>query len=131
MTLVAKIVVSTLLPLFAVLGAKAGELRAQDVQTAKLVICGSAEKAQHFAAKHQDIQAVIAADSDVTSGTSAPCLIAGIAYITGQQLERVRNKGASYAVTEITIVGVATPYGFLGIKPEVVYTLLKVGDENA
>lgn len=132
MNLIAKAVVWTVLSLFAAVGAKADPLPPQqDVQAGKLVICGSAEKAQHFAAKHQDIQAVIAADSDITSSASAPCLIAGIAYISGQQVDRIRNKDASYAVTEITIVGVATPYGFLGIKPEVVYTLLKVTDENA
>ena len=44
---------------------------------------------------------------------------------------RVRNKDGSYAVTEILIVGVATPYGFLPIEPSVVYTLLKVAEEKA
>ena len=34
-------------------------------------------------------------------------------------------------VTEIVIVGVATPYGMLAIEPSVVYTLLKVEEERA
>jgi len=46
-------------------------------------------------------------------------------------MDRVRNKDGSYAVTEILIVGVATPYGFLPIEPSVVYTLLKVTEEKA
>jgi hypothetical protein len=134
MTRTAKAIVWVVLSLLAAFGAKADDLRsldvnAQDVQSAKLVICGTAEKAQHFAAKDHDIQAVIA--DDEASTASAPCLIAGIAYISGQQVDRVHNKGASYAVTEIVIVGVATPFGFMAVKPEVVYTLLKVEDEKA
>ena len=130
MNAITKVIVWIVLSLFAALGARAQDVRSQDVQSAKLVICGSAEKAQHFAARNQDIQAAIAADKDASS-TSAPCLIAGIAYISGKQMDRVQNKDGSYAVTEIVIVGVATPYGLLAIEPSVVYTLLKVAEEKA
>jgi len=130
MNVITKVIVWIVLSLFAALGARAQDVRSQDVQSAKLVICGTAEKAQHFAARNQDIQAAIAANNEAGS-TSAPCLIAGIAYISGKQMDRVRNKDGSYAVTEILIVGVATPYGFLPIEPSVVYTLLKVAEEKA
>ena len=130
MNAITKVIVWIVLSLFAALGARAQDVRSQDVQSAKLVICGTAEKAQHFAARNQDIQAAIAANNEASS-TSAPCLIAGIAYISGKQMDRVRNKDGSYAVTEILIVGVATPYGFLPIEPSVVYTLLKVAEEKA
>jgi len=130
MNVITKVIVWIVLSLFAALGARAQDVRSQDVQSAKLVICGTAEKAQHFAARNQDIQAAIAANNEASS-TSAPCLIAGIAYISGKQMDRVRNKDGSYAVTEILIVGVATPYGFLPIEPSVVYTLLKVAEEKA
>jgi hypothetical protein len=46
-------------------------------------------------------------------------------------MERVKSKDGSYDVTEILIVGVATPYGMLAIEPSVVYTLLKVTEEQA
>jgi hypothetical protein len=135
MTLVSKAIVWVVLSSLAAFGAKADDLRsldvnAQDVQAAKLVICGTAEKAQHFAAKDHDIQAVIASNNEASSASS-PCLIAGIAYVSGQQVDRVRNKDVSYAVTEILIVGVETPFGFMAVKPEVVYTLFKVEDEKA
>ena len=61
---------------------------------------------------------------------SSACLVAGIAYVSGKQIERVRSKDGSYDVTEIMIVGVATPYGMLAIEPSVVYTLLKVNEER-
>ena len=142
MNLVAKVIVWIVLSLFAALGARAQDASSRDVsrdvQAARLVICGSAEKAQLFAAQNQDLQASIANDDtktskddgDASSARSA-CLVAGIAYISGKQMERVSSKDGSYDVTEILIVGVATPYGMLAIEPSVVYTLLKVNEERA
>jgi uncharacterized membrane protein YgdD (TMEM256/DUF423 family) len=135
MNLVAKVVVWIVLSLFAALGARALDAPSQDVQAARLVICGTAEKAQLFAAQNQDLQAVIARDdataSKDTGDASNACLIAGIAYISGKPMERVSSKDGAYNVTEILIVGVATPYGMLAIEPSVVYTLLKVKEEAA
>lgn len=134
MNLFAKIVVWIVMSLLAAFGARAQDVSAHDVQAAKLLICGTPEKAQHFAAQNQDVQAAIANDDAVngkTTGASSACLVAGIAYVSGKQIERVHSKDGSYDVTEILIVGVATPYGMLAIKPSVVYTLLKVEDERA
>jgi hypothetical protein len=136
MSMFAKVVVWVVLSCLVAAGAKAGDLSTQeDVQAAKLVICDSAEKAQRFAAQHHDLQAAIANDDEATkkgtSGASNICLVAGIAYISGKQMERVQNKDGLYDVTEIVIVGVATPYGLLAIEPAVVYTLLKVDEEAA
>ena len=138
MNLFAKFVVWIVLSFLAAFGAKAQGVSSHDVQAAKLLICGTAEKAQHFAAQNQDVQAAIANDEAVNSGkgkgatgASSACLVAGIAYVSGKQIERVQSKDGSYDVTEILIVGVATPYGMLAIKPSVVYTLLKVEEERA
>jgi hypothetical protein len=136
MSFVTKVIVWVVLSLFAALGAKAQPaLSSKDVQAARLVICSSAEKAQHFAAQHQDVQAAIAnneaASGKDSSGAVNACLVAGIAYVSGKQVDRIRSKDGSYDVTEIMIVGVATPYGMLAIKPSVVYTLLKVAEESA
>jgi len=138
MNLFTKAVVWVVLSSFVALGAKAGDVSATDVQAGRLVICATAEKAQSFAAQNQDLQAAIANDDtktskddgDASSARSA-CLVAGIAYISGKQMERVSSKDGSYDVTEILIVGVATPYGMLAIEPSVVYTLLKVNEERA
>lgn len=135
MNVAAKALVWIVLSSFVALGAKAGEARDRDVQSARLVICSSAEKAQSFAAQNRDLQATIANDDQATktdtSSPSSACLVAGIAYISGNKLERVQSKDGSYDVTEILIVGVATPYGMLAIEPSVVYTLLKVTEEQA
>jgi hypothetical protein len=135
MNLFVKVVVWIVLSSFVALGAKAREVPERDVQSAKLVICSSAEKAQSFAAQNHDLQATIANDGQATKteASAAPnaCLVAGIAYISGNKLERVQSKDGSYDVTEILIVGVATPYGMLSIEPSVVYTLLKVTEEQA
>lgn len=130
MNVFAKVTVWVVLSAFAALGATARDTPSQDVQAARLVICGTAEKAQRFAAQHQDIQAAIADDNEASSA-STTCLVAGIAYISGKQMDRVRNRDGSYVVTEILIVGVATPYGFLAVEPSVVYTLLKVEEDAA
>jgi hypothetical protein len=129
MNFVAKVILWVVLSLFAALGAKADDTPQQDVQAGRLVICGSAEKAQLFASQNHDIQAAMA-DEKANSG-SAPCLVAGIAYVSGKSMDRVTNKDGAYTVTEILIVGVATPYGMLRIEPSVVYTLLKVPEEAA
>ena len=135
MNLAAKVILWIVLLLFAALGARAQDAASQNVKAARLVICGTAEKAQHFAAQHQDLQAAIANEDAATSkgagGASNACLVAGIAYVPGKQMDRLRSKDGSYDVTEILIVGVASPYGMLAIEPSVVYTLLKVAEEAA
>jgi hypothetical protein len=135
MNVFAKVVVWIVLSSFVALGAKAREAPARDVQSARLLICSSAEKAQSFAAQNQNLQAAIADDGEAAktdaSTASSACLVAGIAYISGNKMERVQSQDGFYDVTEILIVGVATPYGMLAIEPSVVYTLLKVTEEQA
>jgi len=139
MNLFTKVVVWAILSSFVAVGAKAQTAApgapSQDVQAARLVICSSAEKAQQFATQYQDVQAAISNDETSSgkdaSGATGACLVAGIAYISRKPMDRVRMKDGSYDVTEILIVGVATPYGMLAIEPSVVYTLLKVEEEAA
>ena len=138
MNLFTKVVVWAILSSFVAVGAKAQTTApnaSQDVQAARLVICSSAEKAHQFVTQYQDVQAAISNDETSTgkdaSGAASACLVAGIAYISGKPMDRVTSKDGSYDVTEIVIVGVATPYGILAIEPSVVYTLLKVDDKRA
>src|SRR5262245_53135634 len=118
MNLFTKVVVWAILSSFVAVGAKAQTTApnaSQDVQAARIVICASAEKAQQFAAQYQDVQAAISNDETSSgkdaSGAASACLVAGIAYISGKPMDRVTGKDGSYDVTEIVIVGVATPYG--------------------
>lgn len=124
-----KLVIWMVLSLFAVFGARADDGPRRDVLAAKLLICGTAEKAQRFAADHRDLAAALAGAEK--GGATDTCLMASIAYVAGKPLRRVRASDQSYDVTEITIVGVATPFGFIAVPPSVVYTLVKVEEQAA
>ncbi|MCC6890078.1 MAG: hypothetical protein IT536_16215 [Hyphomicrobiales bacterium] len=135
MNFLSKLIIWAVLSLLAAFGARAQDSQfrdglRRDVHTAQLLICGTAEKAQRFAAEHPDLAGAL---TGTQSGHAAAqsCLVAGIAYVNGKAVQRVRNNETSYDVTEITIVAVATPLGFLPITPSVVYTLIKVDEQAA
>ena len=93
---------------------------------ADVVICATAADARNYATTHKDaIQNAIASES-----TGKACVVAKIAFVAGKQTDRMEQKDATYAVTEITIVGVSTPVGVLRIAPSRAYTLLRVPDQG-
>ena len=90
------------------------------------MICATAADAKNYATTHQDaIQRAI--EREVTGKA---CVVAKIAFVPGKQSDRIEQKDAIYAVTEITIVGVSTPLGVLGLRPSLAYTLLRLQDER-
>jgi hypothetical protein len=131
MNLPAKLVLCVLLSSFALVGAKARENNeAGNVQTAGALICGTAEQARTFATEHpSDLQAALPMSN--THGAKGTCLFAQVAFVAGKAMDRIEQKNATYAVTEIVILGVATPYGVIAVKPNVAYTVLKVKEETA
>jgi len=93
---------------------------------ADIVICATAADARNYAATHKDgIQKAIDGAID-----GKACLVARIAFVPGKQSHRIEQKDATYAVTEITIVGVSTPLGVLGMPPNLAYTLLRLPDQG-
>lgn len=133
MNVFSKLVLWVVLCSLLAFGAKAQGLQQQepqqDVQAANTLICGTADHAKRFVTLNQDIQRALAEVND--SGRSSSCLMAAIAFIPGKQVDRVAHKDGTYAVTEILIVGVGTPYGMLATEPSVVYTVVKVSEEAA
>lgn len=127
---VPKILIWIVLWVIAACAAHATDAQVTDahVRTDRLPLCASVEKAQQFASKTDNLAAAIASD-DV--GAAQPCLVANIAYISGRPIERLRSHDAGYELTEILIVGVATPFGYLSVTPSLVYTLVKVDEEAA
>ena len=115
--------------------AGAEEGTTNDVHVADGVICGTAEQAKSFVAHHPDDFASPGNDVESRNGDKMndkdECLVAGIAYIPGKELDRVRHKDVTYAVQEILLVAVATPYGLQKVKPDLVYTIVKVDEEGA
>ena len=93
---------------------------------ADVVICATAADAKHYANMHKDgIQRAIDGAID-----GKACLVAKIAFVPGKQSDRIEHKDAIYAVTEIMIVGVSTPLGVLGMRPNLAYTLLRLPDQG-
>jgi len=93
---------------------------------ADVVICATAADAKNYAIAHRDaIQSAI----DRTIDGKA-CVVARIAFVPGKQSDRIEHKDATYAVTEIMIVGVSTPLGVLGMAPNTAYTLLRLQDQG-
>jgi hypothetical protein len=107
-----------------------GQIPAHEIKASQVLICGSLENAKAFATQNPDLGRALAAVNDSADAESR-CLVAPIAYIEGQQVERIERSEGAYSVTEIMIVGVATPVGMLAIEPSVVYTIKKVHEEAA
>jgi hypothetical protein len=93
---------------------------------ADVVVCATAADAKNYATTHKDaIQNAIAGEV-----TGKACVVAKVAFVPGKQSDRIEHKDATYAVTEITIVGVSTPLGVLGIPPNAAFTLLRLQDQG-
>jgi hypothetical protein len=93
---------------------------------ADVVVCATAADARIYAKTHKDaIQNAIAGEI-----TGKACVVAKIVFVPGKQSDRLEQKDATYAVTEIMIVGVSTPLGVLGIPPNAAFTLLRLQDQG-
>ncbi len=99
----------------------------QKVVTDNVVICATAADAKNYATTHkQNIKSAIERETDAKT-----CVVAKIAFMPGKQTDRIEDKDATYAVTEILIVAVSTPYGLLKMRPNLAYTLLRLHEEQA
>jgi hypothetical protein len=127
MNLPTKVLLWVVLSSFALVGAKAED---GTVQTSGALICGSAQQAKEFAAQHPgNLQSALPTAN--THGAAGACLFAQVAFVAGKAMDRIEQPNVTYVVTEIVIVGVATPYGIIAVKPNVAYTVLKVKEETA
>jgi hypothetical protein len=103
-----------------------GSAQAQDVRKGDAVICATLADARAYAATHQDkIQNAIDSETHAKA-----CLVAKIAFVPGKVTDRMQQKDATYMVTEILVVAVGTPYGYLSIHPSLAYTLLKLDEKR-
>ena len=96
------------------------------VTTDNVVICATAADAKNYAAHHKhEITSAIERETNAIT-----CLVAKIAFLPGEQTDRIEDSDSTYAVTEILIVAVSTPYGLLKIRPNLAYTLLRLPEEQ-
>jgi hypothetical protein len=100
------------------------EVTADEVAVDNVLVCATPADAKSYAASHKDaIQSSIAGQADEKA-----CLVTKAVFISGQQSDRIEHSDATYAVTEILIVAVKTPYGVLRMRPNVAYTLMKLNE---
>ena len=98
-----------------------------EVRTDGALVCATEADAKNYAMLHKDqIQTSIEGEKDAKS-----CLVVKVAFVPGKQSDRFQQKDATYAVTEILIVAVKTPYGFVSMRPNLAYTLLRLNEEKA
>jgi hypothetical protein len=93
-----------------------------------VLICATPADAKSYAASHKDaLQGLIAGEADEKADQKA-CVVSKVVFIPGKQSDRIEQSDATYAVTEILIVAVKTPYGVLRMRPNVAYALLRLNE---
>jgi len=98
------------------------EVTADEVTADNVLVCATPADAKSYAASHKDaLQSSIAGEADEKA-----CLVTKVVFIPGKQSDRIEHNDGTYAVTEILIVAVKTPYGVLRMRPNVAYTLLRL-----
>jgi hypothetical protein len=95
-----------------------------DVKEDNVLVCATPADAKSYAASHKNaLQSSIASEADEKA-----CVVTKIVFITGKQSDRIEHSDGTYAVTEILIVAVKTPYGVLRTRPNVAYALLRLNE---
>ena len=95
-----------------------------DVKEDNVLVCATPADAKSYAASHKNaLQSSIAGEAD-----GKTCVVTKIVFIPGKQSDRIEHSDATYAVTEILIVAVKTPYGVLRMRPNVAYALLRLNE---
>jgi len=98
------------------------QLKADDVRTDGVLVCATEADAKNYATVHKDeIQSSIEGEKDAKS-----CLVVRVAFVPGKQSDRIEHKDATYVVTEILVVAVKTPLGFMKMRPNLAYTLVRL-----
>ena len=89
-----------------------------------VLVCATPADAKSYAASHNDaVQSSIANKADEKA-----CLVTKVVFIPGKQGDRIEHSDATYAVTEILIIAVKTPFGVQRMRPNVAYALLRLNE---
>ena len=94
------------------------------VKEDNVLVCATPADARSYAASHKDaVQSSIAGEADEKA-----CVVTKVVFIPGKQSDRIEHSDATYAVTEILIIAVKTPYGVQRMRPNVAYALLRLNE---
>jgi hypothetical protein len=98
----------------------------EDVATGTALVCANATDAKEYASIHRDsVQNAIESQTDGKS-----CLVADVAFLTVKQSDRMRLNDATYVLTEILVIAIKTPFGYLSLDSSPAYTLVKVEERS-
>jgi hypothetical protein len=100
------------------------EVTQDQVTEDNVLVCATQADAKSYAASHKDaVQSSIAGQADEKA-----CLVTKVVFIRGKQGDRIEHSDATYAITEILIIAVKTPYGVQRMRPNVAYALLRLNE---
>ena len=100
------------------------EVQEADMKEDSVLVCATAADAKSYAASHKN-----AVQSSIAGGAEEKaCVITKVMFIPGKQGDRIEHRDATYAITEILIVAVKTPYGVLRMRSNVAYALLRLNE---
>lgn len=104
-------------------------VRANEVHTGTGLVCDTREQVALFASlvEGRGPQAAMAAVNE-DAKTANACVIAGVALVVVEKLDKLTIGGRPYVIVKILIGGVVTPNGMQPVPPKEFYTLFHDAD---
>ena len=98
----------------------------QQIEVGTNLVCDTEAQVEMFVALYDgDVQgAADRVNAEVANPTA--CVVTAMAYLRGPQLATARNKGMSYEIAQIIVLGVVTDSGLQPVNPSAYYSLFKV-----
>lgn len=101
---------------------------AQDIQTAKGVVCDTKEQIEKFASLEATPDALNAINQE---GKTNSCGFLAVAFIRGENVGETTIPQGRADIVEIVVVGVSTPQGWIRVAPSVQYVLFLKDERGA
>lgn len=102
--------------------------QAQDIQTAKGVICDTKEQIERFASLDATPDALLVINQDAQT---IACALVAVAYVRGEKVADVKVPNGFAHAFEIVVVAVQTPHGWQSVTPTIQYALFPSKDGAA
>jgi hypothetical protein len=129
----ARVVLS--LPLLAWLACAPAKANVQtpnvEVEIGPGLVCDTRQQAERFVAlfdgnAETTVKLVNSEEKDPTA-----CVIATVAYVTGAEVNTLRNRSGAYRVVRILVLGVVTERGLQAATPTPFYSIEKIDEREA
>lgn len=105
--------------------------KAQEIEIAAGLYCDTQEQVVRFLNVVETDPRLAAQTVNTEAKKDDACVFGRVAMYRGRRVETIRNSQGAWAVTEILIVAVETPYGFLRVEPAAFWSAFKVEEHGA